>query len=223
MAGHARSSTGAGRVGFIFRAGRASLARASRSRSREIAGRGRTSGHEQRLRLVEVHAAHGTIVLVETIDEGPHAVVPQLDHTAVQRREDPWPLGVKGQALHAVRLGLRTHLGEYRMGQSKRSTGGTRAESGAITRGGHSRAGREGEVTAGNPLSVHSTKGGRTSNLVSMVACARRPGGDPPPRTLASDAFVSRAVSLALAERPPRVSLCALESNRSEGEMLPRT
>ena len=67
----------------------------------------RTSGHEQRLGLVEAHPADGSVVLVEPIDERPHPVIPQLDHPAVQRREDPWPLRVEREALHAVRLGLR--------------------------------------------------------------------------------------------------------------------
>lgn len=67
----------------------------------------RTSGDEQGLRLVEVHAAHWAVVLIEAIDERAHAVVPQLDHPAVQRRQDPWALGVERQALDAVRLGLR--------------------------------------------------------------------------------------------------------------------
>ena len=66
------------------------------------ADRARTSGHEQRLRVVKVHASHGPVVLVESIDEGSHAVVPQLDHAAVQRGEDPWPLRVERQALDAV-------------------------------------------------------------------------------------------------------------------------
>jgi len=34
-----------------------------------------------------------------------------LDHAAVQGCEDPWALGVKGQALHPVALGLK--LGEH--------------------------------------------------------------------------------------------------------------
>ena len=46
-------------------------------------------------------------MLVETIDQGTHAIVPQLDHTAVQGREDPWALRVERQALDAVALGLR--------------------------------------------------------------------------------------------------------------------
>ena len=66
----------------------------------------RTSGHEERLGLVEAHPADGSVVLVEPIDERPHPVIPQLDHPAVQRREDPWPLRVEREALHAVRLGL---------------------------------------------------------------------------------------------------------------------
>lgn len=55
---------------------------------------------------MEVNAAHGPVVFIEPIDESSHAVVPQLDHTRMQRGEDPWALGVERQALDAVRLGL---------------------------------------------------------------------------------------------------------------------
>ena len=147
LAGHARSSTGAGRVGFIFGRG-APRSRAPRGRDRARLRVGDAPPDTNRgCDLWKCTPRTGPSCSSKRSMRVPITVVPQLDHTAVQRREDPWPLGVKGQALHAVRLGLRTHSGEYRMGQSKRSTGGTRAESGAITRGGHSRARREGEVT----------------------------------------------------------------------------
>ena len=55
---------------------------------------------------MEADTADGTVVFVEAIDQGTHAVVPQLDHTAVQGREDPWALRVEAQALDAVALGL---------------------------------------------------------------------------------------------------------------------
>lgn len=35
-----------------------------------------TSRNEERLRLVEVNATNGTIMLVESINQGPHAIVP---------------------------------------------------------------------------------------------------------------------------------------------------
>lgn len=53
-----------------------------------------------------------TIVLVKSVDQRAHAVVPQLDHAAVQRRQDPWPLGVEAQPLDAV--GLQVQAGESR-------------------------------------------------------------------------------------------------------------
>ena len=43
-----------------------------------------TAGHEQRLRLVEVNAAHGPIVLLKPFQQSAHAVIPELDHTIVQ-------------------------------------------------------------------------------------------------------------------------------------------
>lgn len=64
------------------------------------------SGDEERLGLVEVDAADGAVVLLEAVDERPHAVVPELDDTAVEAGEDPWTLGVEAQPLNAVALGL---------------------------------------------------------------------------------------------------------------------
>lgn len=57
-------------------------------------------------------AADGAVVLVELVDQGSHAVVPELDDAAVETRQDPWPLRVETQALHSVtlRLEFRQHL-----------------------------------------------------------------------------------------------------------------
>lgn len=70
-----------------------------------------TSGDEEGLGVMEVNPPDGTVVLLEAVDEGPHAVVPELDHAAVEAGEDPWPLAVEAQALHpvALRLELRQH------------------------------------------------------------------------------------------------------------------
>ena len=57
---------------------------------------------------MEVNATHGTVVVIEPIDESSHTVVPQLDHPTVQAGKNPWPLGVERQALYAVRLSLQT-------------------------------------------------------------------------------------------------------------------
>lgn len=72
------------------------------SKQKEI----QTSGNEKRLRFVEVNAANGTVVLVESVNEGAHAVIPELDHAAVETGEDPWPLAVKAQSFHSIALGL---------------------------------------------------------------------------------------------------------------------
>ena len=56
-------------------------------------------------------SADGPVVLVEAVEEGAHAVVPHLDHPAVEARQDPWPPRVEGQALDPVALGLE--LGEH--------------------------------------------------------------------------------------------------------------
>eukprot|EP00967_Tisochrysis_lutea_P014290 scaffold16053_cov21-Tisochrysis_lutea.AAC.1 len=37
-----------------------------------------TTGHKQGLRAVEVHPSHRAIVLIKAVNEGAHAVVPQL-------------------------------------------------------------------------------------------------------------------------------------------------
>lgn len=61
-----------------------------------------TSGHEEGLRFVEVNSTHGAIVLVKSIDKRAHAIVPQLDDSAVQARQDPWPLRVEAQAFDPI-------------------------------------------------------------------------------------------------------------------------
>lgn len=62
-------------------------------------------------------AADGAIVLVKAVDESAHAVIPELDHTAVKTRQDPWPLAVEAQPLDTVTLGL-----EFRQHLKKKST-----------------------------------------------------------------------------------------------------
>lgn len=60
-----------------------------------------------------MNAADGAIVLIEAVDEGAHAVIPELDHAAVKTREDPWALAVKAQSFHSIALSLefRQHFG----------------------------------------------------------------------------------------------------------------
>ena len=71
------------------------------------AGTARASGHEKRLALVEVHAAHRAVVLVKAVYQCAHTEVPELHHAAVQGRQNPWPPRVEGQPLHAVALRLK--------------------------------------------------------------------------------------------------------------------
>lgn len=47
-----------------------------------------------------------TIMLVETLEEGSHSVVPQLDRAIVKSSKDPWTLWVESNTLDAVALGL---------------------------------------------------------------------------------------------------------------------
>lgn len=70
-----------------------------------------TPGDEQWLRLVKMDTTDWSIVLVESINESTHPVIPELDHTAVKTCQDPWPLSMETQSLHpiALRLKLRQH------------------------------------------------------------------------------------------------------------------
>ena len=70
-----------------------------------------SSAREQRLIRVKVHPSDGSVVFVESIDQGSHAIVPQLDDAGVQRGEDPRPLRVERQAFHPVRF--RLELGQH--------------------------------------------------------------------------------------------------------------
>ena len=51
---------------------------------------------------MKMHAAHGSVVLVEAVDESAHSIVPELNNTAVQAGQNPWPLGMERQTLDAV-------------------------------------------------------------------------------------------------------------------------
>jgi hypothetical protein len=73
-----------------------------------------TSGHEEWLGLVEIDTTNGAIVLLESVDQRSHAVVPELNGGRVKRHEDPWSLGVESDALGSGRLGLE--LGQHSRG-----------------------------------------------------------------------------------------------------------
>lgn len=64
---------------------------------------------------MEMNATHGSIVLVEAINESAHAVIPELDDATVQTRQDPWPLAVEAQPFHSItlRLELRQHFLQF--------------------------------------------------------------------------------------------------------------
>jgi len=48
---------------------------------------------------MKIHASNRTIMLVESIDERSHAVVPQLNHSTVQTGEDPWSPRVEAASI----------------------------------------------------------------------------------------------------------------------------
>lgn len=49
-----------------------------------------TARDEEGLGVVEIDSSDWTVVLFESINQGPHAVVPQLDGGGVEGDEDPW-------------------------------------------------------------------------------------------------------------------------------------
>lgn len=54
-----------------------------------------TAGDKERLILMEGDSSDWTVVLIEFLDHCRHAVVPELDDTAVKRGQDPWSLVVE--------------------------------------------------------------------------------------------------------------------------------
>lgn len=67
---------------------------------------GRTTRDEERLRLVELDTANRAVVLIESVDERSHAVIPQLDDARMKAGENPRAFRMEGEALDAVRLRL---------------------------------------------------------------------------------------------------------------------
>lgn len=60
---------------------------------------------------MKVDAPDWSIVLIESVYERAHPVVPELNNAAVQAGENPWPARVKAQPLHPIALGLK--LGQH--------------------------------------------------------------------------------------------------------------
>lgn len=50
-----------------------------------------TARDEEGLGVVEVDSSDRTVVLFEPINQGPHAVIPELDRRGVEGDENPWP------------------------------------------------------------------------------------------------------------------------------------
>ena len=57
-----------------------------------------TAMHWTHLSLVEIDAAHRAIVFFESVDQGAHSVIPELDRGRVKRNEDPWSRARKHQS-----------------------------------------------------------------------------------------------------------------------------
>lgn len=73
-----------------------------------------TPRNKQRLRRVEVHASHRSLVLVVTVDEGADTNVPQLDRAIMQACQNPRPGRMERDPLNAVALTLK--LDQHRGG-----------------------------------------------------------------------------------------------------------
>lgn len=54
-------------------------------------------------------------MLVKSIDQSTHTIIPELDHTTVQTGENPWSFRVEGQTLNSVTLSLelRQHIPRF--------------------------------------------------------------------------------------------------------------
>lgn len=108
-----------------------------------------------------------TVVLIELVDEGAHAIIPQLDDAVVKAGEDPWPLGVKAEPCEAPR---DPSARPPRTGEPRSSPGG-----------GPARAPRP-HHGLGRVLPLPFTRADLVSNLVSIAlrpGALHRPG---PPR-----------------------------------------
>lgn len=49
-----------------------------------------TAGDEEGLGLMEIDTSDGTVVLLESIYQGTHTIVPELDGGRVEGDENPW-------------------------------------------------------------------------------------------------------------------------------------
>ena len=54
---------------------------------------------EEGLSLVKIDTSNGSVVLLESIDQCSHSIIPELNGGRVKRDEDPWPvqLGISWQ------------------------------------------------------------------------------------------------------------------------------
>jgi len=71
-----------------------------------------TSRYEQGLGLVEVDTSDRSIVLLESVNQCSHAVIPQLDGRGVKRNKDPWSRVVSIHSQSIGGLGMLTAWGE---------------------------------------------------------------------------------------------------------------
>jgi uncharacterized protein YuzE len=73
-----------------------------------------TAGDEEGLCWVEINSSNGAVVLFETINEGSHAIIPQLDRRRMEGDEDPWArlrVSVGPVATRGVDTGETNRLG----------------------------------------------------------------------------------------------------------------
>lgn len=86
---------------------------------------------------MEVHAAHGAVVLFELLKQSSHSVVENLHGAVVERGGNPRALRVKGEALDAVAFGF-----EFDEERVVLSHGRVRHDGGGKRMGGEGEGGR---------------------------------------------------------------------------------
>lgn len=69
--------------------------------------------NEERLCLMKVDASYGTIMLLESIDKGPHPVIPKLYGRRVKGDKNPWPANNVSSCTEFLRTNLSTNRFEW--------------------------------------------------------------------------------------------------------------
>lgn len=79
------------------------------------------SRNEQWLSFVEIDSSNWSIMFLESINQGAHPVVPELNCGRVKGNEDPWSFWMESKTFSSRRL--RLELGEHSRGRGRRHFG----------------------------------------------------------------------------------------------------